>query len=123
MAIRMKRRLSGLTIALVLAVCFLAQFADGQPTTFTVTNSADAGPGTLRQAIADSASGDTITFALDDGNTIALTNGQLLITNDLTIVSTNATIAIDAGGNSRVLEITASNVILDSLTIVPPTGL
>ncbi|HWC60899.1 MAG TPA: choice-of-anchor Q domain-containing protein [Verrucomicrobiae bacterium] len=104
-------------LALALTGCFLAQFAvaDGL---ITVTNSSDAGPGTLRQAIADSVSGDTIVFALDDTNTITLTNGQLLITNDLTIVSSNAMIAMDTGGNSRVLEISSSNtVVLDSLII------
>ncbi len=84
----------------------------------TVTNSDDAGPSTLRQAIADSVSGDTIAIAVDPGDTITLTNGQLLISHDLTIVSSNATTAIDAGGNSRVFEIASSNtVVLDSLTI------
>jgi fibronectin-binding autotransporter adhesin len=123
----MKKRLRDVaTFALVLAGCILTQFAfaDGS---ITVTNSGDAGPGTLRQAIADSVSGDTITFALDDGNIITLTNGQLFITNDLTIISTNATIVIDAGGSSRVLEISTSNIVtLDSLTItngnVPDNG-
>ena len=102
----------------------LQGIAYGQDIVFTtlaaisVTNSDDAGPGTLRQAIADSVSGDTIAIALDDTNTIALTNGQLLITNDLTIVSSNATTVIDAGGSSRVFEIASSNtVVLDSLTI------
>jgi hypothetical protein len=87
------------------------------PATITVTNSDDAGPGTLRQAIADSASGDTIIIA-NIGGAIALTNGELLITNDLTIAAADADIAIDAGGNSRVLEIAAgNNVTLDSLII------
>ena len=103
------------TLAFVLAGSLFNPlvFAD----TIAVTNSADAGPGTLRQAIADSAPGDTITFSLADTNTISLTNGELLITNDLTIVSSNATIAIDAGGSSRVLEIGSGNVVLDSLII------
>ncbi len=82
-----------------------------------VTNSGDAGPGTLRQAIADSVSGDNIVIAGTVG-TITLTNGELLVTNDLTISAPDANIAIDAGGNSRVLEIAASNTVtLDSLII------
>jgi parallel beta-helix repeat protein/predicted outer membrane repeat protein len=98
-------------------------FAD----TIVVTNSSDAGPGTLRQVIADSVPGDTITFALTDTNVIALTNGALVITNVLTIVSSNGTVAIDAGGLSRVFEITGSNIVtLDSLIItngnVPDNG-
>ena len=109
----MRRRLSLLT--LMLAGCLLARFASAN-TTITVTNSADSGPGTLRQAIADSVPGDTISFSLEDTNTIALSSGQLLITNNLTIASSNATIAIDAVGASRVLEIAESNtVVLDSL--------
>ena len=91
-----------------------------------MTNSDDAGPGTLRQAIADSVSGDTIVIALDQTNTIALTNGPLLITNDLTIVASNAAVAIDAGGSSRVFEIASNTVVLDSLIItngnVPDNG-
>jgi fibronectin-binding autotransporter adhesin len=110
-------RLLGLaTLTFVLAGCLLHPFAFAD-TIIVVTNSDDAGAGTLRQAIADSAPGDTITFALADTNTITLANGELLITNDLTIISSNATIAIDAGGNSRVLEIGSGNVVLDSLII------
>src|SRR2546423_1137868 len=123
----MNRRLSRVaTLVLVLSCCLLSQFTFAD-TTITVTNSADDGPGTLRRAIADSVSGDTITFALEDTNTIALITGQLLITNNLTIVSSNAQIAIDAGGASRVLEISSSNtVVLDSLVLtngnVPDMG-
>ncbi|HWD91198.1 MAG TPA: right-handed parallel beta-helix repeat-containing protein [Verrucomicrobiae bacterium] len=123
---RGRRLLERATLAFVLAGCLLVQFAfaDGL---ITVTNADDAGPGTLRQAIADSVADDTIAIALNADDTIALTSGELLITNDLTIVSSNATIAIDAGGNSRVLEIGSSNsVILDSLIItngnVPDSG-
>lgn len=117
MVIPRKWRLSRFAwLALILANSFLAPFTFAD--TITVTNSADAGPGTLRQAIADSVSGDAITFDLNDTNTIALTSGQLLITNNLTIISSNAPIAIDAGGASRVLEISAGNtVVLDSLIL------
>jgi hypothetical protein len=49
----------------------------------TVTNAADNGPGTLRQAIASAQSGDTIGFSIT--GTIILTNGELLVTKDLII--------------------------------------
>ncbi len=57
-------------------------------TTFTVTNLLDSGEGSLRQAIvnANSESGpDVIRFENSLEGTIALTSGQLVITDDLTI--------------------------------------
>jgi hypothetical protein len=102
----------------------LQGIAYGQDVSFTtaaaipVTNTDDSGAGSLRQAIADSVVGDTIAIVLEGGDTITLTSGELLITNDLTIISSNVPIAIDGGGNSRVLEIGSSNsVVLDSLII------
>ena len=54
-----------------------------------VTTNSDSGPGSLRQAIADASSGDTITFAIS--GVITLTSGELLITNDLTITGPGPT--------------------------------
>lgn len=73
------RLLSGIGLAL-LAVC-------SQAATLVVTSNSDSGAGTLRQAIADAASGDTITFdAALHGSVITLTSGQLQISNkDLVI--------------------------------------
>ena len=56
----------------------------------TVTNNADSGSGSLRDAIANAASGDTITFALALPNTISLTSGELLIERNLTITGPGA---------------------------------
>jgi len=60
------------------------------PTVFTVANSADAGPGSLRQAILNanaSAGADTIQFASPAGFTfITLTSGELVVTDSVTIV-------------------------------------
>lgn len=54
--------------------------------TITVFNANDSGAGSLRQAIFDASSGDTINFALPQGVTaIALTSGELLINKNLTI--------------------------------------
>src|SRR5690606_36945738 len=44
-------------------LCGLTMAAQARPAAFTVTSSADSGPGTLRQALADAPSGATITFA------------------------------------------------------------
>ena len=50
-----------------------------------VTNTNDSGPGSLRQAIQDAVSGDTITFSLPSPSTITLTSGELRIAKNLTI--------------------------------------
>jgi hypothetical protein len=75
-----------IVIGLFLALGVLARAA-----TLTVTSTADSGgscPGadcTLRQAIVNAGSGDTINFSLPPGSIIELTSNQLFITKDLTI--------------------------------------
>ena len=57
-----------------------------QPVTLTVTNTNDSGAGSLRQAIADAASGDRVNFNLTGCPcTITLTTGGLVIDKNLTI--------------------------------------
>src|SRR5436190_22998205 len=53
-----------------------------------VTSTADNGPGSLREAIASAAPGDTLTFAVTGA--ITLTSGELLITTNLTITGPGA---------------------------------
>ena len=71
--------------------------------TYIVTNTSDSGPGTLRQAIADAASGDTITFSVT--GTITLTSGELVIARDLTIQGGASQLAISGNNASRVFSI------------------
>jgi hypothetical protein len=68
------------------------------PSTLTVTNTADSGPGSLRADIAAASSGDTIQFAIPatdagynpyTGFTIALASGELVINKNLTIQGPN----------------------------------
>ena len=74
----------------------------------TVTNTADNGVGSFRQAIADAQENDTINFAPGVRGSIALMNGELLISKALTIQGPGANVlAIDAGNASRVLHIDA----------------
>jgi len=54
----------------------------------TVTTTADSGPGSLREAIATAAAGETIDFAVS--GVITLTNAELLIGKDLTILGPGA---------------------------------
>src|SRR5262245_31450506 len=53
--------------------------------TIHVTTTADSGGGSLRQAITDAATGDTIDFNLSYPATITLTSGHLAISKNLTI--------------------------------------
>jgi hypothetical protein len=61
-------------------------FRVNQANTLTVTSTADSGAGSLRQALADANSGDTIQFAPAlNGQTIALTSNELVIDKNITI--------------------------------------
>jgi len=72
----------------------------------TVTSLADSGPGTLRAAIAASVAGDTLTFALGLTGTITLTNGELQITHNLTLMGAGATnLVVSGNGSNRVFNI------------------
>ena len=85
----------------VLAILFVMRLVVGAAPTavITVTNVNDSGSGSLRQALLDAASNDTITFdnALA-GQTISLTSETLLIDKSLTIES-DAVTPIKISGN------------------------
>jgi PKD repeat protein len=99
------RHIKSIGFSLVLAAFSLT--APAPAATLTVTSSNDSGPGTLRQVIQTAAAGDTINFSIT--GLITLTNGQLLITNNLSIVGPGATnLAISANTNSRIFEIGSS---------------
>lgn len=64
----------------------LVEIYGGLASTFTVTSTADSGAGSLRQALADANSGDTIQFAPAlNGQTIVLTSDELVIDKSITI--------------------------------------
>ena len=99
---------------LALILCLAAR--PGGAATITVTNAADSGAGTLRQAIATAAPGDTIDFAIT--GMIVLTNGELAINANLSIVGPGQTLLTISGNNaSRVFNISAVTVNLSGLTI------
>jgi hypothetical protein len=86
-----------------------------------VTTTNDSGAGSLRQAIADASSGETITFTNTlDGQTIVLTSGQLSVSNNLTIDASALPggIAIDGNGTSRIFEFTSNTTsVITGLTL------
>src|SRR5262245_26073651 len=79
------------------------------PSTFTVANLNDAGPGSLRQAILDAnamTGHDVIDFAPQLRGTIALTRGQLSITDGVTLDGPgDERIAVSGNDASRVFQI------------------
>ena len=83
-----------------------------------VTTTADSGPGSLRAALACASDGDTID-ATGIFGTILLTSGELLVTNNLTILGPGpANLAVDGNAASRVFHIFPSNTVtISSLTI------
>jgi hypothetical protein len=87
--------------------------------TLTVTNTNDAGPGSLRQAIADAADGDLIQFdPAIAGQTIFLTSGELPISGKNLTIEGSATQGITISGSniSRVFAV-VSGLTLTNATI------
>lgn len=86
----------------------------------TVTNNADSGPGSLRQAIENSGAGDVIQFDMTRvSSPITLTSGGLTLSHDLTITGPGAAqLAVRGGNTVRVFFIEAElTVSMSGLTI------
>src|SRR6516164_9695073 len=66
----------------------------------TVTNLADTGPGSLREAIAITDPGGSVDFEPGLAGTIALTTGTLTITKDLTITGPGFAMITVSGGHA-----------------------
>jgi filamentous hemagglutinin family protein len=98
--------------------------ADVKLVTFTVTNNADSGAGSLRQAVSDansSAGADNIAFASGtNGTPIVLTSGELVVSDPdgLTITGNGVSETIIDGNNaSRVFNVTKGDITFENLTI------
>jgi hypothetical protein len=92
------------------------------PSTLTVLNTLDSGPGSLRADIAAAQNNDTIVFSPGlNGQTILLTSGELLITHSLTIAGpSDRSLTISGNSASRVFAVGGSygiKVTLSGLTI------
>lgn len=91
------------------------------PSTFTVANTLDSGPGSLRNAVQASnalAGADIIQFDPTVTGTIHLTSGELLITDNLTILGPgSSTLAISGENHSRVFEVQGANATIQGLSI------
>jgi hypothetical protein len=90
------------------------------PSTFTVVSPADSGVGTLRNAVALAASGDTIAFDPSlSGQAITLTSGELRVTKALRIAGPGPDqLAVSGGFLSRVFEVAGgAELTLTGLTV------
>lgn len=87
------------------------------PRHLIVTSRADSGPGTLREAVAVSDDGDEIRFDID--GLIALTTGELTVTNDLSVTGPGADrLAISGSNTSRVFRVTEHGTLaISGLTV------
>src|SRR5215471_15712019 len=98
----------------VFLVLLLAWFGAGemvQAANITVTNTADAGPGTLRAALASANNGDTINFALPTPAKITLTSGELFVSKNVNIFGPGSkNLALDGNGASRVFHFGSNTV-------------
>jgi hypothetical protein len=104
---------------LPLVILFLFLPCPGRAATLTVANTLDSGPGSLRQAIADAASGDMINFANNVAGTITLTSGELLVNKSLTIAGPGSgVLAVSGSHSSRVFRIEHSSVTCSGLSVI-----
>ena len=114
-------------IQLCLLGAALLSVLTSEAATTVVTNTADAGTGTLRQLIANAVSGDTITFATNlSGATILLTSGELLLSNNLTIDASALAGGVQINGHrtSRIFNVANGTTnVLTALTITNGAGL
>src|ERR1700736_613233 len=98
----MRTRLISLVIIFAAFVGFtLAGAERAHAAIITVVNAADSGNGSLRQAIINANSGDTINFTPGVTGTITLTTGELVINKTLTIFGPGANVLAISDNNSR----------------------
>ena len=96
------------------------------PSTLAVTSGDDnvAEVGTLRFAVAHAQSGDTILLTKAVKNGITLTQGDLVLSQNVTIAALgDQPITISGGGNSRIFEVNAgAQVTLENLNLTNGNG-
>jgi hypothetical protein len=102
---------------LLLLACLGAAVSPAPAATLTVTTLADPGPGSLREALALAAPGDTIDFAVS--GTLSLAADQkLTVTKDVTIAGPGASALAVRTDHGRVFEIASGIVVtMRDLTI------
>jgi len=100
-------------VTLIVSSLLIATPVSGS--TLVVSNTFDGGPGSLRDAIANAAPGDTIQANVS--GVITLAGGPLVVRTDLSIVGPGAGTLTLAGSGSRVITIEAATVSISGVTI------
>ncbi len=98
----MRIRIKAFAMAAVLLLTLAVTVMPARAASFTVTNLDDSGAGSLRQAIADAASGDTITFDAGITGTITLAS----------TISFSKSLTIDGGANAVTLNGAGYNIFI-----------
>lgn len=115
----MPNRTFSCSVLFILVTCFLlfsSTYSSGA--TLNVTNTSDSGAGSLRQAIADAASGDIIIFPLPQPSIITLTTGQLEINKNLSIQGPGMEDLVISGNyNDRVFNISNCTLSISDLAV------
>jgi hypothetical protein len=108
-----------LLIGLASTMIMLKNKAVHAATTITITTTSDNGAGSLRKAMADAGSGDTINFDLPPQSKIVLTSGEPMINNSITIDGPGANLLVISGNNnSRIFSISSyTSAAISGLTI------
>src|ERR1051325_6624305 len=110
-----------LILAFIMGMLGAQPVAHVHAATFIVTNTNDSGPGSLRQAIDDASSSDTITFDSSlSGQTVILESSFPMIVKNLTIDGSALASKVTISGNhsAQVFTLDHSSVTLKSLIIV-----
>jgi predicted outer membrane repeat protein len=110
------------TLCIFVLAAVLVPYPSAFAATVSVTSSGDAGPGTLRQALADAHDGDTIAFNLNLPATISLTSGELLINKNIGVIGPSAPLLTVAraqnASNFRIFHVTPGHAVtIHGLTI------
>ncbi|HVC69509.1 MAG TPA: choice-of-anchor Q domain-containing protein [Acidimicrobiales bacterium] len=121
------RRLVTAAAAVTLLTFSLASLSApvAEAATPSVINCNDSGAGSLRQAVADAAVGDTITFGPTlSCSTITLTGGNLVLSKDLTISGPGAAnLTVSGGGTTTVFRVGPGvTVTISGLTVDDATS-
>ncbi|HEX7315295.1 MAG TPA: Calx-beta domain-containing protein [Pyrinomonadaceae bacterium] len=124
---RILRFTACLFAAMVLAAALSSGASSAAVAVLTVTNTNDSGVGSLRQAVADAAPGDTINFSLPSGSVITLTSQELVLDKNLAVSGPGAdSLAVSGNGQRRVLRVASgvaasiSGLTIRDGSVVPP---
>jgi hypothetical protein len=113
----MKAHLTHPILAAACLALLCATSVSLRASTIFVTNTADSGPGTLRDALANAVNGDTID-ATGVSGAITLLSDQLYVSSSVTILGPGpGGLTVSGNGAVRVFNVTGSNVTIGGLTI------